>query len=163
MTAKKTFKSFIKFSAAFLVIMCLAGCAGCGGGGGSSAATSRTDVTITNSDGDSYKVSAELAITDEQHETGLMNRTALEDNQGMLFVFDDEATRSFWMKNTLIPLDMVFISSGKTIVDIRRNAQPGDLTPYQSASPAKYVLEVNGGWCDRRGILVGDPVDFEGF
>ncbi len=89
----------------------------------------------------------EVATTPAERQQGLMNRESLPANQGMLFVFEDEAPRNFWMKNTLIPLDMIWINEAKTIVDIKA-AEPckiADCPTYLGAAPAKYVLELNQG------------------
>lgn len=163
MIAKKSI--FYNAAAALFLAVAAMALPGCPGGASSSApkpvenqqqAPERADVSIMNSQNVSLKVAAELALTDEQRATGLMNRTSMAENDGMLFVFPDSQRRSFWMKNTLIPLDMIFISETGLIVDINRNAQPGNLTPYTSSSPAKYVLEVNGGWCDAKQVQNGN-------
>ncbi|MEM5793433.1 MAG: DUF192 domain-containing protein [Candidatus Aenigmatarchaeota archaeon] len=109
------------------------------------------------------KVMVETAKTPKEHERGLMFRENLEENSGMLFIFPREERKSFWMKNTLIPLDMIFIYSNGTINEIKQNVQPCKEDPcptYPSKHPSKYVLEVNGGFCERKGIKVGDFVDF---
>ena len=154
-----------------IVAMCIGGCVGCGGGGdaaaagggGGAAGLPRVEVRIVNSDEQVFVVEAEVASTYEQRELGLMHRASLGEYEGMLFVFDGEAYRSFWMKNTLIELDMIFADADKAIVDIRRKAQPGDETPYTSGAPAKYVLEVNGGFCEARNIHPGDRLEFGGY
>ena len=87
----------------------------------------------------------------------------MPEDKGMLFVFDDEQTRSFWMKNTFIQLDMLFISGAGIIVDINERAQPQSTTSYVSRAPAKYVLEVNGGWCARNSVSIGDSVIIDGY
>jgi hypothetical protein len=77
----------------------------------------------------------------------------------MLFVFPAEATQSFWMKNTKIPLDIIFVSAAGKIVDIKNNFLPclvSDCPSYTSAVPAQYVLEINGGLAQKRGIKIGD-------
>ncbi len=144
-----------------LIAVCITGC-GTGSPTGASRDTSLKVVTITNSSSEVFSVGVELAVTDEQHQIGLMNRESLSENDGMLFVFDDEQTRSFWMKNTLIPLDMIFINSSGSIVDINHDAVPLSLEPFTSAAPARYVLEVNGGYCDEHSIDIGDQVDIPG-
>ena len=88
-----------------------------------------------------------------------MHRTEMADNAGMLFVFGDVAMRSFWMKNTLIPLDMLFIHSDGTIHHIHHNAKPQDLTSITSKYPSLAVLELNGGTADKMGIKEGDVVE----
>jgi len=107
-------------------------------------------------------LNVEVADTDEEHEKGLMNRTELDENSGMLFVFTNENVRTFWMKDTLISLDMIFISSDGTIVNIAKNTQPNQIEErYSSEDPVKYVLEVNGGWSDKNGVKKGDSVIIE--
>lgn len=103
----------------------------------------------------------EVADTEIKRTVGLMNRT-LPERSGMLFVFGSEQAVSFWMKNTLIPLDMIFISGDKKIVNIKRDAQPCktlDCETYKSEGPVKYVLEINGGLADKLGIKEGDKVN----
>ncbi len=113
---------------------------------------------IVNSAGERVAVPVEIADTDEERQTGLMGRTALAEDAGMLFVFDVEQQLSFWMKDTLIPLSIAFIDSEGRIVDIQ-NMQPLDETPHPSAAPAQYALEVNQGFFEARGIQVGDTVE----
>jgi len=105
----------------------------------------------------------EIAATPAEHQKGLMNRQSLPADQGMLFVYQQPQPLSFWMKNTLIPLDMIFISSDKKVVSISHDAQPCSETPclsYKSKRPAQYVLEINGGLCQEKGIKEGIEVDF---
>ena len=91
-----------------------------------------------------------------------MNRTSLDENSGMLFIYADEKPRTYWMKNTLIPLDMIFINSEKEIVAISENTKTNQIEEtYSSIKPAQYVLEVNGGWCGKNGVEVGDVVSFD--
>lgn len=108
-------------------------------------------------------VLAEIADSDMEKAIGLMNRTSLGENNGMLFIFDDERTRSFWMKNTLIPLDMIFIAANGTIVDVTTMQPCKSLfcESYRSKQPAKYVLEVNAGFSEEHGVEVGDSVDIK--
>jgi hypothetical protein len=104
--------------------------------------------------------SVELAQSKEEKARGLMFREELPLNQGMLFLFDNEASRSFWMKNTLIPLDMIFIDANMTVVEIKANVPPCKQDPCQSypSKPAKFVLEINGGIAEVKGIKVGSTV-----
>ncbi|MGA9139634.1 MAG: DUF192 domain-containing protein [Methanocella sp.] len=111
------------------------------------------------SDGNVTRLSLEIADTPEEHRTGLMNRSSLARDAGMLFVFDNDQTRYFWMDNTLIPLDMIFISKDLTIIDIHDNATPLSRDGIMSSGPCRFVLEVNGGMCDAIGIDVGDRVN----
>ena len=114
-------------------------------------------LTILNSVGESVEVPVEIADAPDEQQTGLMGRPALAEDSGMLFVFNDEQQRSFWMKDTLIPLSIAFIDSQGRIVDIQY-MQPLDETPHLSAAPAQYALEVNQGFFTARGIQVGDTV-----
>jgi uncharacterized membrane protein (UPF0127 family) len=100
-------------------------------------------------------VVAELARTDEERGRGLMFRERLRDDEGMLFVFEEEDEHRFWMKNTLIPLDMIFALSDGRIGGILEHAQPGSLE-LRNAGPSRFVLEVNGGWAAARGVRPGD-------
>lgn len=109
------------------------------------------------------KVVVEIADSPEERASGLMFREFLDGNSGMLFIFDDEKTRSFWMKNTLIPLDMIFISKDFEIVDIKY-AEPckeDTCISYVSKEPAEYVLEVNGNFTARNDIAIGDMVNLK--
>ena len=108
----------------------------------------------------------EVADTGEEKARGLMNRPSLPPDRGMIFVYDAESVRRFWMLNTLIPLDILFIDGQNTVVDIQTMApEPGvpasELTIYESAAPAQHALEVNAGAAERCGIVVGTLVTLE--
>ena len=108
----------------------------------------------------------EVADTGEEKARGLMNRTSLPPDRGMIFIYDAESVRRFWMLNTLIPLDILFIDGQGTVVDIQTmTPEPGvaasELTIYESAVPAQHALEVNAGAAERCGIVVGTPVTLE--
>ncbi len=112
-------------------------------------------------------INVELATTREEMITGLMNRTNLPENKGMLFIFDEEGVYKFWMKNTLIPLDMIWIDENGKIIYIEKNALPCDIPTCPAFGPessSKYVLEVNGGYTERHKINVGDKarIDING-
>jgi uncharacterized protein len=103
-------------------------------------------------------VKAELALTDLEHMRGLMGRKSLPPDAGMLFVFDEEGVYPFWMKDTLIPLDMVWLDSNLEVVHIA-HALPCTQDPcgvYDPGKRARYVLEVNGGYAQEKGIAVGE-------
>ena len=102
----------------------------------------------------------EIADTDFEIQTGLMYRESMQNNQGMLFVFVDEENRFFYMKNTKIPLDLIYINSKKNIVGFQKNAKPFDETSLPSNAPAKYVLEINAGLIDQLKIAIGDRITF---
>ncbi len=107
------------------------------------------------------RVKVEIADEPYEHARGLMFRKKLAEDGGMLFILSDEDYRTFWMKNTLIPLDLIFIDRNAKIVDIKQDFQPCKQEPcetYTSKVPAMYVLEVNGGFTERNGIKAGDSV-----
>ncbi|GHU85289.1 hypothetical protein FACS189473_4160 [Spirochaetia bacterium] len=100
-------------------------------------------------------IRAEIARTDDQRSRGLMNRESLPDGEGMLFVFTNDEIRSFWMKNTLIPLSIAYIGYNGLIHEIR-DMQPLDTTSVSSRRSARYALEVPQGWFGRVRIKAGD-------
>jgi len=104
----------------------------------------------------------ELALTSEEHARGLMYRTRLDADAGMLFVSSAPHPQTFWMRNTLIPLDMIFIGGDRRIVGIVENAEPQTDTPRSVGGSSQYVLEIGGGLSSRLGIRAGQRVDFEG-
>ena len=107
-------------------------------------------------------VRVELALTGPQRERGLMFRNHLDPDTGMLFLFPSPAPLTFWMKNTLIPLDMIFISAEREIVGIVANAEPLTLTARGVNEPSQFVLEINGGLAARLGIRAGQRMQFRG-
>jgi len=103
----------------------------------------------------------EVAVTNEQKEKGLMNRSSLANNRGMVFVFRPARNVTFWMKDTLISLDMIFINNG-SIVKIVKGAIPNQTEiVYPSDSEVTEVVEVNSGFSDNHGLQIGDRVIFE--
>lgn len=106
-------------------------------------------------------IDIEIADTPYEWETGLMYRESMEDNQGMLFIYPNEAPRSFYMKNTYIPLDIIFMSKDTTVVSIKENAIPRDETPIPSNAPARFILEINGGNSAEWNIDEGDKMKFK--
>ena len=105
-------------------------------------------------------IDIEIADDDYQTQTGLMYRNSMDTHQGMLFVFENEEYKSFFMKNTKIPLDIIYINADKKIVSIQKNAKPFDETSLPSEAPAKYVLEINAGLSDQWNLQSGDKIDF---
>jgi hypothetical protein len=106
-------------------------------------------------------LTVEIAKTENERQHGLMNRRDLPENNGMLFVFQQPDIKTFWMKNTLIPLDMIFIADNHKIIHIEKNVPPCQSDPcpvYSSGKPVLYVLEVNGGFTDRHMITEGNTV-----
>jgi uncharacterized membrane protein (UPF0127 family) len=120
-------------------------------------------LVIDASGGKRVEVRVEVADDLAEQAKGLMDRTALGENRGMLFVYSDERELSFWMKNTLIPLSIAFIDSERRIIDIQDMKPLDDEPPhYVSAEPAQYALEVNQGFFESRGVEVGDSVELPG-
>ena len=119
-------------------------------------------LTVTDSAGQTKAVfDIEFARDDYERETGLMYRESMKDDQAMLFIFGDEKPRYFWMKNTYIPLDIIYIDAGKRIVKIIKNAKPLDETALPSKRPIKYVLEIKAGLSDAYGFKESDKVAWQ--
>lgn len=123
------------------------------------ACTAPGPTATVHTKGGQVPVTLEVAADDATRQRGLMYRDKLADGHGMLFVFDDETERTFWMKNTIIPLDMIFIGSDGRIVGILVNTTPLSTTPVGVGRPSKYVLEVAGGYSTRAGMAAGDRID----
>jgi uncharacterized protein len=119
------------------------------------------ELTFLDSTGTvSTKIDIQIANTEFDRELGLMFRKSMNENQGMLFIFPDVQVRNFWMRNTEIPLDIIFVSDSKRVLNIAKNTTPYSDISYSSAGPAKYVVEVNGGFCDRHNITRGAMVNW---
>ena len=155
--------------ALFLLALPLVGCGSSGTGASASPGAESTGtasgsglptVSIDSSGGGEVQVRVEIADDLPEQTRGLMERTALGEDRGMLFVYQDEEVRSFWMKNTLIPLSIAYIDSDGRIVDLQ-DMKPLDDDPphYVSAEPARYALEVNKGFFEEHGVKVGDRAD----
>src|SRR5438477_4670139 len=117
------------------------------------------ELTIVSAGGP-HKFTVELATTPAQMEQGLMFRQSLAADAGMLFDYKAPALAAMWMKNTLIPLDMLFVDERGRIINIHERAVPGSLDPIAAAAPARAVIELNGGTAARLGIKPGDRVIF---
>lgn len=131
-----------------VVLLCIAG-VGCGHNGPS--------VKVRAGSG---TVRAELAVTPEQRSLGLMYRKELGENDGMLFVFADDKERSFWMRNTLVPLSIAYLDADRKVVRIR-DMMPLVENGYTSGRPARFALEVNKGWFTEHGVTEGQTLAFE--
>lgn len=125
-------------------------------------ADTEPQVIISTSEGRYVTWKVELALTDAQRIRGLMHRDSLAADRGMLFVFPYESIQSFWMKNTRIPLDMIFIRQNMTVAGVVSNARPHDTSSYHVSTPSRFVLEVNGGQAETHKIKPGDAVRFVG-
>ena len=101
-----------------------------------------------------HQIDAQVALTPEQRQIGLMNRKEMPQHEGMIFVFEQATQQCFWMKNTLLPLTAAFIADDGTIVNLA-DMKPQTLDAHCSAKPVRYVLEMNKGWFEKKGIKAG--------
>jgi hypothetical protein len=115
---------------------------------------------VTSFNSSEINIDIEVVEKEEERMRGLMDRFSLPENAGMFFIFEKDEPRSFWMKNTYISLDIIYINSSKEIVSIQKYTQPLTTLSIPSGKPAKYVLEVNAGFSDRYGINPGDKIKF---
>lgn len=116
---------------------------------------------VSNSSTDTLAtIDIEIADNDQKTAQGLMYRSSMPQNAGMLFLMPREDIQGFWMRNTYIPLDMIFVNSMMEIVTIHRNTTPMKENSYVSTAPALYVVEVNAGFCLKNNINKGDKIDF---
>lgn len=121
------------------------------------------EVSFIRSEGDTIStVKVAVADNNRTRSEGLMNVMNLPENAGMLFIFENEQPRSFWMANTPLPLDIIFVNSEMTIVRIHRNTQPYSQESIQSEQPAKYVVEVNAGYTLEHDIREGMKIAVTG-
>ena len=104
-----------------------------------------------------HRLDVQVAATPEQRQTGLMFRKDMSQHEGMIFVFEQPTQQCFWMKNTLLPLSAAFIADDGTIVNIE-DMKPQSLDAHCSAKPVRYVLEMNKGWFDKKGIKAGSKL-----
>lgn len=109
-----------------------------------------------------HLVAAEVAQTPDQRSAGLMFRRAMGPNEGMIFVFEQPATQCFWMQNTLLPLSVAFVADDGAIVNVD-DMKPLTTASHCSKKPVRYVLEMNAGWFDKRGIKAGFKLQGEPF
>lgn len=120
----------------------------------------RPAIALHSQGGQSVTVFVEIADTPDTQTLGLMYHQHLDPDHGMLFVFPDERPHAFWMKNTSIPLDLIFIARDGRIVGIHSNAEPFSLAPIDVGVPSRTVLEVNAGFAAAHGLAVGDAVAY---
>jgi uncharacterized membrane protein (UPF0127 family) len=126
----------------------------------SSTVRGEPTVILTAANGQHIEVKVELARTEPERQRGLMFRQSLAPGRGMLFIFEQPQKLSFWMKNTYIPLDMIFIDAQKRVLYIEENAEPLTFTPRGPSEDSQYVLEVPGGWARAHGVQPGVEVRF---
>lgn len=121
--------------------------------------TKDAEALLISEEGDTLqRLAIEISDDDYERETGLMYRDSMKKDQGMLFIFEDEALRGFYMKNTHFPLDIIFLDEDKRIINIARNTEPETLESINSDAPAKFVLEINGGLSDNWNLEKGDKL-----
>ena len=120
-----------------------------------------SSVTISGVKIAGQEIKVDLAITKVEHSRGLSGRAELQEDEGMLFVFDHPAQHPFWMKEMNFPIDIIWLSKDKKVVDIKKDARP-ELYPeiYTPSQEAKYVLEVVSGFSEKHNLKVGDKVKF---
>jgi uncharacterized protein len=106
------------------------------------------------------KIDIQIANTDFDRQLGLMFRKTMGENQGMLFIFPQESVQSFWMRNTYISLDMIFVNANKKIITIHKNTKTLSDQSYRSTGPVEYVIEVDAGFSDKFNIKDGDNVNW---
>ena len=117
-----------------------------------------TQLTVTSASGEaSVTLTVEIANRSDQQRRGLMFRESMDELAGMLFVFQGDRTGGFWMRNTLIPLDIAYLGADGTVLEIVHGV-PLSLENLTPSQPYRYTLEVNGGWFERQGLGVGDRV-----
>ncbi|WP_068089552.1 DUF192 domain-containing protein [Polycladidibacter stylochi] len=121
----------------------------------------RVQLHVTTAEGNSISFNCEVAQTPKQLARGLMFRKKLPENNGMLFVFDKADEQLFWMKNTAIPLDIIFIRADKKVHHIAQNTVPYSKKVISSRGAIKYVLEINAGLSKEHSIIVGSQVDWK--
>lgn len=155
----------MRTTAIHLLLLLALGCGGTSAPGATAAEPARTAEanapTVRFPDG--FAVRVEIAANDELRAQGLMHRDALRPATGMLFFFPGDGAYSFWMKNTRIPLDIIWIDSSKRIVDVKHDVPPCVADPcpsYHPAAPARYVLEVAAGVAREHGLKAGDELQF---
>lgn len=130
---------------------------------GLAAATCRADHVQLRGDWGNVSFSVELAQTPQERGKGLMYRESMARNAGMLFIYEVPQPAAFWMKNTLIPLDMIFVDRTGVVTHVHSNAVPGDLTPIDGGPSVYAVLEINGGLAARYGIDTGSQMQHPAF
>jgi uncharacterized membrane protein (UPF0127 family) len=125
----------------------------------SAAGLEQVPLTIHSGSAD-HRFTVEVARTPAEQETGLMNRQSLAPDRGMIFPYDPPQMAAFWMKNTLIPLDMIFVRADGSVAGIAANTVPLSLEPVPSGEPVAAVLEIAGGRSAELGLRPGDKVEW---
>lgn len=135
----------------------LAGCAVLVWGSAFAQDTPQTNLQRVALSAGMHRIDAQLAVTPQQRQVGLMFRTEMPQHEGMLFVFEQAARQCFWMKNTLLPLTAAFIADDGAIVNLA-DMKPQSTDAHCSEKPVRYVLEMNAGWFGKKGIKAGSKL-----
>ena len=122
----------------------------------------RGQLVVRDAFGGTHRLAVEIADNSTLRTRGLMWRSDVPDGTGMLFIFPNEVVLCFWMRNTLIPLDILFVDRTGKVVGVVQWAEPKTLTSRTVGKPSMYVLEVPGGWASRNSVQAGARVDLEG-
>jgi hypothetical protein len=122
----------------------------------------KKDLTVWMANGQSHRFEVEVAVTPAEQEVGLMFRKSMPEDSGMIFLNKIDKESTFWMKNTYIPLDMLFVARDGKIIHIKANAKPLSEDFIPSGGPVRAIIELNGGTAARLGIKAGDHVVFPG-
>ena len=117
---------------------------------------------VFHTDAGAARVSVEVVRSFREVQRGLMFRRYMAPDDGMLFIFAQEEQQSFWMKNTLIPLDMIFVRTDMTVLGVVHDAEPKTLGPRRVEGKSQFVVETNAGWAKKHGVKAGVRVEFEG-
>ncbi|HMQ50285.1 MAG TPA: DUF192 domain-containing protein [Saprospiraceae bacterium] len=124
--------------------------------------TKQGELTFVSASGEPLrKIDIEVKQNDVDRQQGMMWRKSMKDTQGMLFIMDRAEQQSFWMLNTYVPLDIIYVDENYRILNIAKNTKPQSLDPVFSKGAALYVVEVIAGFCDQYGIKAGDSIQFE--
>ena len=152
-------RGLARSAVALMLFVASATCSASEPAGADAGQVFRVPVTVETGQGP-VTFQSELADNVEERTQGLMFRERMDDTHGMLFLFPFEQQLSFWMKNTLIPLDLIFIRSDRTILGVVENAEPQTLTRRMVPGRSQFVLEINGGLSSKKGIQAGQKVTF---
>ena len=140
----------MKKFASLLIVLCLAGAA-------LAQETPQTQLQRITLSAGIHQMDIQVALTPEQHQIGLMYRSEMPQNEGMLFVFQAPSKQCFWMKNTLLPLTAAFVADDGTIVNLE-DMKPQTTDSHCSLKPVRYVLEMNQGWFGKKGLKAGSKL-----
>ena len=143
-----------------ILVAAIMGCESSQAGGATDAQPTAKPAVIFHTEVGEMQVAVEVADTPAGRAKGLMYRDSMPADAGMVFIFPKDDDHVFWMKNTHIPLDMIFVTRGLTVAGVVANAEPLTETSRMVGAASRYVIEVNGGWAAAHGVVAGTPVVF---